>query len=606
MTEMRRLLLQSRGTPLLDALSSVDVGDQVRSLALTDFRTVTVHRDQAAHMALERMGIQACCFGERIYLGSRVGRPGRPSLRDVLRHELVHVAQVQRAKRTGNISDRALIEAEAEKLGSLDNPLKVQEGACAEEIYSFWWLIPIAVAYVLLRPNVANAPERADSPTEKSVPVWQVGGEALALFAIPEGVFGGTAGLSIGRLTLGFWSRSALAGAASMASFRGAQDAGKGEFSGVQTYVSDAATGAIVGVVVPGGIKLIGSGITLPLDNLASYFMRQSDFALSEIIAQRAAVNPVTAEELTSIFATRGKTGEMAEWWLNRRGFIQVYRGQTAPTSSIISPMARANGMAASEELVAKMRNAGLTNEDIASLTGRYHDGAVPPDPSTPQLNNLPLGAAGIPTSRIPGVAADYGPGGLVYVIRLPKGSIFRVDPWQGLAVENEWVALNQIPRGAIVDAVPTSRLTSLVASERGGLVLGNGPAVSSLRNAVSPEVQEAIALINRTTSRLPHFGVPPLPKSKPAPPPVKPGSGKVTEDTFCMRPNSDTIDPVCTTTRRYTVTRGDSLWLLAKKFYGDPKKMDSIYNVNKAILGPDRKNPRLIPGQSLIIPQMP
>lgn len=55
------------------------------------------------------------------------------------------------------------------------------------------------------------------------------------------------------------------------------------------------------------------------------------------------------------------------------------------------------------------------------------------------------------------------------------------------------------------------------------------------------------------------------------------------------------------TETTKYTVVAGDSLWNIAKKFYGDGSKYMTIYNANKGIIG---GNPNLIhPGQVLTIP---
>lgn len=49
-----------------------------------------------------------------------------------------------------------------------------------------------------------------------------------------------------------------------------------------------------------------------------------------------------------------------------------------------------------------------------------------------------------------------------------------------------------------------------------------------------------------------------------------------------------------------YVVKTGDSLWSIAKKYYGDGSKYTKIYNANKNII----KNPSLIyPGQKLVIP---
>ncbi len=60
----------------------------------------------------------------------------------------------------------------------------------------------------------------------------------------------------------------------------------------------------------------------------------------------------------------------------------------------------------------------------------------------------------------------------------------------------------------------------------------------------------------------------------------------------------SETTNPKSTGT--YTVVKGDSLWAIAKKYYGDGSKYPKIYNANKDKI----KNPSLIyPGQVLTIP---
>lgn len=51
---------------------------------------------------------------------------------------------------------------------------------------------------------------------------------------------------------------------------------------------------------------------------------------------------------------------------------------------------------------------------------------------------------------------------------------------------------------------------------------------------------------------------------------------------------------------KKYTVKSGDSLWTIAKKYYGDGSKYKKIYNANKDKVN----NPNLIyPGQVLTIP---
>lgn len=52
-----------------------------------------------------------------------------------------------------------------------------------------------------------------------------------------------------------------------------------------------------------------------------------------------------------------------------------------------------------------------------------------------------------------------------------------------------------------------------------------------------------------------------------------------------------------------YTVVKGDCLWNIAKRFYGDGSKYTAIYNANRGVIG---GNPNLIyPGQVLSIPAL-
>lgn len=52
----------------------------------------------------------------------------------------------------------------------------------------------------------------------------------------------------------------------------------------------------------------------------------------------------------------------------------------------------------------------------------------------------------------------------------------------------------------------------------------------------------------------------------------------------------------------KYTVKKGDCLWNISKKYYGDATKWRRIYSANKKVIG---ANPDLIyPGQKLVIPK--
>ena len=61
------------------------------------------------------------------------------------------------------------------------------------------------------------------------------------------------------------------------------------------------------------------------------------------------------------------------------------------------------------------------------------------------------------------------------------------------------------------------------------------------------------------------------------------------------------TNSPAPAAAQTYTVVKGDCLWNIAKKFYGNGSKYTVIYNANKGVIG---GNPNLIyPGQTFTIP---
>lgn len=206
-----------------------------------------VHDTPQSHRAAAQLGAHAYSLHGEIALGAGLEDPDGPGREATLAHEMSHVRQM---RSDGPVSD--VDEAEA----AVDNGtegLRVDP----DRPHGLWWVIPVAIGvYILLRPNVANAPTPEDvreGRLQPSVSEAQVVGEALALFAVPGGVASGLA-----RAGYGVIAAAAIGGAVSSASYRGVQDLGAGEFSGTRAYVVDAGTGAVIGVVVGGGVRLFG------------------------------------------------------------------------------------------------------------------------------------------------------------------------------------------------------------------------------------------------------------------------------------------------------------------------------------------------------------
>lgn len=65
--------------------------------------------------------------------------------------------------------------------------------------------------------------------------------------------------------------------------------------------------------------------------------------------------------------------------------------------------------------------------------------------------------------------------------------------------------------------------------------------------------------------------------------------------------PREANTSPAPAAAQAYTVVKGDCLWNIAKKFYGNGSKYTVIYNANESVIG---GNPnRIYPGQVLTIP---
>ncbi|MBI1926984.1 hypothetical protein HYR99_22420 [Candidatus Poribacteria bacterium] len=122
--------------------------------------------------------------------------------------------------------------------------------------------------------------------------------------------------------------------------------------------------------------------------------------------------------------------GALAERYLNHRGLMILYRGQHEETLHILSPIARDSGVQTSHEALTRYLRQGYTLEDIASEMAKY--------------GPLGIGHVGIPTTRLPGIAAQPQFGRtVVYILRVPISQTTRAIGWQSLIPEQEYMLLH-------------------------------------------------------------------------------------------------------------------------------------------------------------------
>jgi hypothetical protein len=88
-------------------------------------------------------------------------------------------------------------------------------------------------------------------------------------------------------------------------------------------------------------------------------------------------------------------------------------------------------------------------------------------------MAEMPMGSVRVSTTRIPGIAGNFGSEGVIYIIRVPKNLAVKPLGWQGLQLESEYVILNQVPPGGVVQSISASRVASLLVDGSGLLVPG-------------------------------------------------------------------------------------------------------------------------------------
>jgi hypothetical protein len=282
----QRVLSQlGRGQPLGSGVRS-----QMESAFGQSFADVRVHTDSRAGGLSSQFHARAFTIGSDIAFASGQYRPGTPVGDALIAHELAHVVQQSGSaavpqhkgeageadvmSQTGGAGHGALEEdADRSAVGAVVSLWRGARGLFGElgqnalpRLRSGLQLqrcvaAPVAVGlYIVLRPNVANAPGPR-SKTYKSVSGLQVAAEGVALFGVP-----GAAGIALKEAGYSIVTIGGVTGAMGSVGYRGVQDVAAGEFSGIQAYVFDATTGALIGVVIGGvftkvsGSKPTGTG----------------------------------------------------------------------------------------------------------------------------------------------------------------------------------------------------------------------------------------------------------------------------------------------------------------------------------------------------------
>jgi RHS repeat-associated protein len=130
------------------------------------------------------------------------------------------------------------------------------------------------------------------------------------------------------------------------------------------------------------GAKIAGKASLPILDNLATNKVINADFSISKSMSAAISRSESLNQDnfislITNMRQSEGLIAKTARKWIDKRGYEIVYRGQSSGTTPILSPLARTNGVAASEALVGRMRTANMTDGEIASITARFHNAEI-------------------------------------------------------------------------------------------------------------------------------------------------------------------------------------------------------------------------------------
>ena len=215
-----------------------------------------------------------------------------------------------------------------------------------------------------------------------------------------------------------------------------------------------------------GAAAFLGSALPVA-DWSATQLAIRGDLQLAKTLAARAGT--ISEAELMQL-ARSGLVRRISHGYLDWRGYRILYRGQGAPSSELLSPLAQQGGLEASQEMYNTLRSLGLSDADIAGYTAKFNFEPVPHGFTQPPMQpNQPLGGVGIPTTRLPNVAATFAKGesGIIYILRVPKNIPVEVGPYgwgQQSVVEFEHVIFHQIASGDIVRVISPTNIPPLRA----------------------------------------------------------------------------------------------------------------------------------------------
>ncbi len=168
---------------------------------------VSVREDDSAHRESSRRRAHALAKKDEILLGGTVDTQLGPTRREALAHEAIHIAQIRIGEVSNSFESYERIEEQASALARSGTELadpRLLRPASDREVYRLAWIPALAAGaafgYAMLRPNIANAPDKGDR-TYDSVSLLQVGAESLVVGVLSAAALEGAAAVGLGSIS---------------------------------------------------------------------------------------------------------------------------------------------------------------------------------------------------------------------------------------------------------------------------------------------------------------------------------------------------------------------------------------------------------------------